>query len=106
MRTTGTVRAWHDDEGWGIVDSVDTPGGCWAHFSSLVGRGALRPGEEVELVYEATHQDGYRFRAVEVTPADGGDGWRHIEGTGPSAAYESTLSLSFDEPDQPDGPRS
>jgi len=35
MGSTGTVRFWHRDEGFGVNDSPDTPGGCWAHFSHL-----------------------------------------------------------------------
>ncbi|WP_157571633.1 hypothetical protein [Nocardioides alkalitolerans] len=29
--TSGVVRAWYDDHGWGVLGSPDTPGGCWAH---------------------------------------------------------------------------
>jgi len=29
---TGTVREWAE-EGWGVVDSAETPGGCWVHWS-------------------------------------------------------------------------
>lgn len=25
--TVGTVRTWHDEEGWGVIDSPETPGG-------------------------------------------------------------------------------
>ena len=35
MTTVGTVRRWHDEEGWGVIDSPDTPGGCWAHYSNV-----------------------------------------------------------------------
>ena len=31
----GVVREWHSDEGWGVIDSDQTPGGCWAHFSDV-----------------------------------------------------------------------
>jgi cold shock protein len=37
---------WHDDDGWGVVESPETPGG-WVHFS------------HVDL-------QGYRFTAVRV----------------------------------------
>jgi len=51
MRTTGTVREWHDDEGWGVIDSPDTPGGCWAHFSvvDMQGYRGLTYGSRVLL---------------------------------------------------------
>ncbi len=68
--TTGRVREWHDEDGWGVIDSPETPGGCWAHFAHVLVAGykSLEPGQTVELVYEAPGQDGYSFRAVEVWP--------------------------------------
>lgn len=68
----GTVRSWSDDEGWGVLDSDDTPGGCWAHFSNLdlPGFRRLHPGETVEFSWLAARQDGYRYRAVKVSPTD------------------------------------
>lgn len=30
-QTTGIVRMWNDDDGWGVIDSPHIPGGCWAH---------------------------------------------------------------------------
>lgn len=39
MRTQGTVRFWLDEEGWGVLDSPDTPGGCWTHFSHVLTAG-------------------------------------------------------------------
>ena len=35
MPTSGTVRVWHAEEGWGVIDSAETPGGCWTHFSAV-----------------------------------------------------------------------
>ncbi|MET9081866.1 cold shock domain-containing protein [Streptomyces sp. NPDC004237] len=67
-----TVREWHDEEGWGVLDSPETPGGCWAHFSHLP-RGVfdpLSPGQQVDLRWEKPRsgQDGYAYRAVDVVP--------------------------------------
>ncbi|RPA59555.1 cold shock domain-containing protein [Gordonia oryzae] len=61
----GTVRVWHSEDGWGVLDSVTTPGGAWAHFSEVVGDGfrSLSPGQEVEFEYENKGQDGYSYRA-------------------------------------------
>jgi CspA family cold shock protein len=72
-----TVREWHDDLGWGVLDSAETPGGCWAHCSAIetpvVTHGAglvvsdfktLETGDSVDLEWEAPGQDGYDFRAV------------------------------------------
>lgn len=37
MAGAGEVTAWSADEGSGVIDSADTPGGCWAHFSAITG---------------------------------------------------------------------
>ena len=95
MTATGVVSEWDDDEGWGVVASDATPGGCWAHFSSVLTRGyrSLRPGETVSFEFEAVRQDGYDYRAVAV--------WTDEERPAaapqqPGAAYSSTLRLEFD----------
>ncbi|QHD87944.1 cold shock domain-containing protein [Gordonia sp. JH63] len=63
--TTGTVRSWNDEEGWGVLDSDATPGGAWAFYSEIVGTGFrdLVPGQTVEFQYERASQDGYDYRA-------------------------------------------
>jgi len=65
-QTTATVREWHGELGWGVLDSPETPGGCWAHFSNIDGPGyrTLTVGETVDLDWEQTEQDGYAFRAI------------------------------------------
>jgi CspA family cold shock protein len=97
MTTRGTVRVWHDAEGWGVVDSPETPGGCWVHFSAVLADGyrALRAGQEVGLDHETPGQDGYGYRAVRVWPA----GERPVDppASPPGAAYTSTLTLTFDD---------
>ncbi len=67
----GRVREWHPEKGWGVIDSAETPEGCWASSSQVLVAGykSLEPGQTVELLYEVADQDGYRFRAVEVWPA-------------------------------------
>lgn len=68
---TGTVREWNDLEGWGVVDSAATPGGCWTFFSAIDGAGfrVLAAGAAVVLEWEqVTDQDDYKFRATRVTP--------------------------------------
>jgi len=66
--TKGVVRAWNADEGWGVVDSVETPGGCWVHFSNVdvTGFRSLHVGESVNLAWEAYEQDEFLFRALSV----------------------------------------
>jgi CspA family cold shock protein len=69
--TLATVREWDDEEGWGVLDSPETPGGCFAHFNDIEGLKGFRSlaaGQRVELEWEAPgfKQDGYDFRAVRV----------------------------------------
>ena len=72
--SVGTVRAWNDDEGWGVIDSDRTPGGCWAHYSAIVGEGfrTVTVGATVALDWEqVTDQDGYRYRATRIEQQSG-----------------------------------
>lgn len=94
--TIGAVREWHEEAGWGVIDSPETPGGCWAHFSHVdrPGYRTLTPGQRVTLEWQQPGQDGYPYRAVRVRTGDG-------EGTGlreeASDAYTSTLRLDIDD---------
>ncbi|MGI5374979.1 cold shock domain-containing protein [Streptomyces sp. CA-251387] len=69
---TATVREWHDEEGWGVLDCPETPGGCWGHYSDIQMDGfhVLSAGQTVDLVWEAPgfKQDGYDYRAVSIVP--------------------------------------
>jgi CspA family cold shock protein len=70
----GVVRSWSNEEGWGVLDSPETPGGCWVHYSNINQEGyrALEPGERIRFTFENVRdQDGYVFRAVEVWRASG-----------------------------------
>ncbi len=101
-RHAGTVREWHDEQGWGVLDSPATPGGCWAHFSAvqLTGYRTLTPGAAVRFVFERADQDGFAFRAVQVFPP-GVEAAVPPSIGGPSGAYRSTLTITFDDPDAP-----
>lgn len=103
MTSPGRVRIWHDDQGWGVIDSEATPGGCWTHYSSLLVDGfqTLAAGQEVTFTFEAIEQDGYPFRAVQVWPADRAPVPTR-EKSEPSTAYHSTLNIAWDEEDQAD----
>ena len=105
MTSRGKVRVWHAEEGWGVLDSAATPGGCWAHFSAVLvpGYRALDTGGAVEFTFEAAEQDGYAFRAVEVWPAEQAPVRSHNEVSGASSAYQSTLTLTFDNEDETRG---
>lgn len=103
MTSVGTVRIFDADEGWGVLDGPDVPGGCWVHFSALAADGyrELIPGRHVSFRAEAASQDGFAYRAVKVWTGD-------IEppdqprNQGDSAAYRSSLTLTFDAPHQGD----
>ncbi len=64
------VRNWFPDQGWGVVDSPHTPGGCWVHFSCIQSTGLreLVPGETVGLEFEHADQHGFPYRAVTARP--------------------------------------
>ncbi|MDY6056061.1 cold-shock protein [Micrococcus sp.] len=71
MRADGHVVSWNEEEGWGVLSSEATPGGCWAHFSALEGDGfrQAQPGERVRFTFAATGpqgQDGFSYRAERV----------------------------------------
>jgi CspA family cold shock protein len=99
--TSGTVVEWRDEDGWGVLQSDATPGGCWVHASMV--RGPLRRlvvGSPVDFTFEAGQQDGYDYRGLVVVPEDvDPDDDRAVYG-GPSDAYRSSLSLTFDDADQ------
>lgn len=99
MGHRGTVRIWNDDDGWGVIDSADTPGGCWVHFSHVVSSGFARltPGEQVTFTYETARQDGFDYRAVLVWPAgiEPEAAGRAVHVEGPSAAYRSSLTIRW-----------
>lgn len=67
-----TVREWDDEKGWGVLDSLETPGGCFGHYSDIQATGfhTLSPGQQVDLAWEAPgfKQDGYDYRAVSIVP--------------------------------------
>jgi CspA family cold shock protein len=69
---TATVREWIDEEGWGVLDSPETPGGRFAHYADIQTTGfrTLSPGQQVDLTWEAPgfKQDGYDYRAVSIAP--------------------------------------
>ncbi|BFU44702.1 cold shock domain-containing protein [Krasilnikovia sp. MM14-A1004] len=101
MSVAGIVREWHQNEGWGVIESNDTPGGCWAHFSAAAVPGyvSFAAGQAVEVDWEQPGQDGFPYRAVRFWPVES-EPFDKSAGQAPSGAYRSTLSLSFDEPER------
>ncbi|GAA1907645.1 cold-shock protein [Williamsia serinedens] len=71
-RSTGVVVVWRPEEGWGVVEAPETPGGAWTHFSEIRGDGyrSLVRDQRVEFDWEPAHQDGYSFRASDVAVVD------------------------------------
>ena len=93
----GVVREWHPEQGWGVIDAQDTPGGCWAHFSSVAidGYRELVPGQDVTLEWEAVDQDGFRYRARHVWPK--GAAPIDVAGETVAGAFSSSVTLSIDQ---------
>ena len=99
MVTLGRVEYWSDEEGWGVIASPGTPGGCWVHFSTAAEGGYrnLEEGQVLELEFEEILQDGYRYRAVRISPP-GADPRETADYRSPStAAYSSDLHITFDD---------
>ena len=94
MTTSGRVREWNAEGGWGVIDAPEAPGGGWAAYSSVLVAGfrALEPGHDVELVFGAPEQGGYPFRAVEVWPAGATPFHTQAEPMGPPF---STLHITW-----------
>lgn len=97
VKAQATVRAWDDEQGWGVLDSAVTPGGCWTHFSALDfdGYRSLTPGRRVHLTAEAADQDGYAWRAVRVVVD--GKPRAPINKERVDGAYRSDLTVTFDD---------
>jgi CspA family cold shock protein len=64
----GIVRLWNAGEGWGVIDSPATPGGCFASFATLRMEGfrTLDAGQVVDLEFDKFTADGYDFYATAV----------------------------------------
>jgi CspA family cold shock protein len=70
--TLGTVVRWDDARGGAVIESSETPGGCWADASVVVhstsGDHALRAGQVVELEWTDVAAGGLPFSALKVVP--------------------------------------
>lgn len=72
----GRVREWHEDDGWGVIDSPAFDSPIWTHYSAIDpaspglppgGYRVLRAGDQVEVSAERAEQDGFHWRATWVT---------------------------------------
>lgn len=70
QRTIGTVRQWSSAAGEGVLDSAQTPGGCWAEASAVDGGSALRAGQVVHLEFEARQRAGFDYVATRIRTDD------------------------------------
>ena len=68
----GVVKWFDPDEGWGVLEAPEVPGGCFVHFSSIEmpGYRQLHAGQRVRFTFERPGflQDGYSSRALAVWP--------------------------------------
>jgi cold shock protein len=66
----GVVRWFSADEGWGVIDAPDAPGGCFVHFSviQLPGYRELQAGQRVRFTSRSPGQDGCAYTALSVWP--------------------------------------
>jgi cold shock protein len=69
--THAVVREWHEEEGWGVADAPEAPGGIFIHFSFIEAEGyrSLETEEVVELRLEGplpSEQDGCRWYGRDV----------------------------------------
>jgi CspA family cold shock protein len=65
----GTVVAWHDGEGWGVLASPQVDGEVWVHTSNIAStiRRPYLVGLPVRFSFETPGPEGYGHRAVWVT---------------------------------------
>jgi CspA family cold shock protein len=65
---TGVVREWHGHQGWGVIDSDETPGGCFAYYADIQMPGfrALSAGQSVWFEARPGGQDGCAYRATAI----------------------------------------
>ena len=68
----GVVKWFDPDEGWGVLEAPEVPGGCFVHFSSIEmpGYRQLHAGQRVRFSFERPGflQDGHSYRALAVWP--------------------------------------
>jgi hypothetical protein len=68
--TLGSVVRWDDARRGAVIESPETPGGCWADESVVVHSttpgGTLRAGQVVELEWTERPTEGLPFSALRV----------------------------------------
>ncbi|KZL30472.1 MULTISPECIES: hypothetical protein [Rhodococcus] len=75
-KVTGSVRVWYAEQGWGVFDSAETPGGCWADANEVMPMEQpldLYPGSPVRFDWtdiSPSLVEGFRYRAHSFYPID------------------------------------
>lgn len=101
MFSVGTIRFWDTEQGWGVIDSPDTPGGCWIHHStpSTARHQGMEPGRVVNFAWRRVPgegvQDGYDYVATDAWYF-GEEPVRRAPSTA-RGAYTTRLTISFDD---------
>jgi cold shock protein len=64
----GVVRTWSEDDGWGVVESAQTPGDVFVHFSAIEmdGYHFLTPGQKVAFTAQPMDIEGCSWQAESV----------------------------------------
>jgi cold shock protein len=99
MSSIGIVREYHLDEGWGVIDAEEVPGGCWVSFAMIHmdGYRSLAAGRKVRFEAENANQDGFSYRATSVWPdpdSELSDGLHDASAS--TDGYSSTLKIDAD----------
>lgn len=96
----GRVVRWDDENGWGVIDSPETPGGAFAHYSVIDAEpGAFRSltvGETVEFDWVRQPQDGFAYRVERVRGEGAGGRGDGVEEDG-GEGYASSLAIAWDD---------
>lgn len=97
----GVVKWFDADEGWGVIEAPEVPGGCFVYFSHIEmdGYRQLHAGQHVRFTFERPGflQDGYRYRALAVWPPGvrPGTPQRSRPQHGSTTAYRSRLTIRW-----------
>jgi len=74
VTSRGVVRFWNSEDGWGVIDCAQIPGGCWVHFSEVEVEGFRKftPGRHVTFEWQTMSGpvEGFAFVAAGVHPVE------------------------------------
>ena len=59
--STGKISTFDYDEGVGVIESTDTPGGCWFHYVQWPLPGDVALGARVSFAWNEASQDGLHY---------------------------------------------